>query len=87
MVSYKTLLGGSERNDAILNLGRGFKQQILVGGRGEDDEEEETRHRKTSLIRANYDLTLVQISGSPNYRNVTENIVTWRTREFLGNDL
>jgi hypothetical protein len=32
-------------------------------------------HSKTSLIRTNWERTLVQISESPNYRSVTENML------------
>jgi hypothetical protein len=57
--------------------------------KGEDDDEEETKYSKTLLIRTNYGLTLVQISGSPNYRNITENmlkeVIKWTSLVFLGN--
>jgi hypothetical protein len=43
----------------------------------------------TSLIRTNWERTLVQISESPNYRSATENmfreVIKWTSRVFLGN--
>jgi hypothetical protein len=46
------------------------------------------KYSKNSLIRANWERTLVQISESPNYRSATENmfreVIKWASRVFLG---
>jgi hypothetical protein len=43
----------------------------------------------TSLIRTNWERAPVEISGSPNYRIATENmlreVIKWISRVFLGN--
>jgi hypothetical protein len=47
------------------------------------------KYSKTSLIRTNWERTLVQISESPNYRSATENmlreVIKWTSLFFLGN--
>jgi hypothetical protein len=49
----------------------------------------DTTERKTTLIRTNWERTLVQISESPNYTSATENmfreVIKWTSRVFLGN--
>jgi hypothetical protein len=47
------------------------------------------KYSNTSLIRTNWERTLVQISQGPNYRSATENMFTevikWTSRVILGN--
>jgi hypothetical protein len=48
-----------------------------------------SHYSKTSVIRMNWQGTYVQIGGSPNYINGTENllreVIKWTSRVFLGN--